>query len=89
MHIAEWSSSVARRAHNPEVAGSNPVSATKFVTVVDTISATVIFISCSPREDFCEKRGFSRTFPSIGTMYARICCGHDEKTLGLANRQSL
>ena len=28
MYIAEWSSSVARRAHNPEVAGSNPVSAT-------------------------------------------------------------
>ena len=27
VHIAEWSSSVARRAHNPEVAGSNPVSA--------------------------------------------------------------
>src|SRR5699024_8907159 len=24
-----WSSSVARRAHNPEVAGSNPVPATK------------------------------------------------------------
>ena len=34
---------VARRAHNPEVAGSSPVSATKSVTVVDTISATVIF----------------------------------------------
>ena len=28
-NIAEWSSSVARRAHNPEVAGSNPASATK------------------------------------------------------------
>ena len=26
--VAEWSSSVARRAHNPEVAGSNPVPAT-------------------------------------------------------------
>ena len=43
VYIAEWSSSVARRAHNPEVAGSNPVSATKSVTVVDTISTTVIF----------------------------------------------
>ena len=38
---AGWSSQVARRAHNPEVAGSNPVPATKSVTVVDTISATV------------------------------------------------
>ena len=28
-HAAGWSSSVARRAHNPEVTGSNPVPATK------------------------------------------------------------
>ena len=28
-HIAEWSSLVARRAHNPKVVGSNPSSATK------------------------------------------------------------
>ena len=28
-NIAEWSSSVARRAHNPKVVGSNPSSATK------------------------------------------------------------
>ena len=34
---------VARRAHNPKVVGSNPAPATKSVTVVDTISATVIF----------------------------------------------
>ena len=27
-HIAEWSSPVARRAHNPKVVGSNPASAT-------------------------------------------------------------
>ena len=33
----------ARRAHNPEVVGSSPASATKSVTVVDTISTTVIF----------------------------------------------
>ena len=26
--VAEWSRSVARRAHNPEVAGSNPVPVT-------------------------------------------------------------
>ena len=34
---------VARRAHNPEVGGSSPPSATISVTVVDTISTTVIF----------------------------------------------
>ena len=30
-------------SHNPKVVGSNPASATKSVTVVDTISTTVIF----------------------------------------------
>ena len=34
---------VARRAHNPKVVGSSPSPATRSVTVVDTISATVIF----------------------------------------------
>ena len=28
--VAGWSSTVARRAHNPKVAGSNPVPATKW-----------------------------------------------------------
>ena len=28
VYIAEWSSLVARRAHNPKVVGSNPASAT-------------------------------------------------------------
>ncbi len=30
--IAGWSSLVARRAHNPEVVGSNPAPATRFLT---------------------------------------------------------
>ena len=66
VHIAEWSSSVARRAHNPEVAGSNPVSATKFITVVDTISTTVIFYFLgefpekdSAGVDFFRAKGYS------------------------------
>ena len=29
---AGWSSSVARRAHNPKVIGSNPVPATSFIS---------------------------------------------------------
>ena len=33
---AGWSSSVARRAHNPKVIGSNPVPATKFESRVDS-----------------------------------------------------
>ena len=44
VHIAEWSSSVARRAHNPEVAGSNPVSATRSIPGFDTISNPGIFL---------------------------------------------
>jgi hypothetical protein len=35
--IAGWSSSVARRAHNPKVAGSNPVPATKNGPVVQLV----------------------------------------------------
>ena len=34
-NIAEWSSSVARRAHNPKVVGSNPASATTFLKPFD------------------------------------------------------
>ncbi len=33
MNNAGWSSQVARRAHNPEVAGSNPVPATRLSSV--------------------------------------------------------
>ena len=43
VHIAEWSSSVARRAHNPEVAGSNPVSATSSIPGFDIVSNPGIF----------------------------------------------
>lgn len=32
--IAGWSSLVARRAHNPEVVGSNPAPATKYLQLV-------------------------------------------------------
>ena len=32
---AGWSSSEARRAHNPKVTGSNPVPATIFFVIVD------------------------------------------------------
>ena len=31
LNVAGWSSQVARRAHNPEVAGSNPAPATKYI----------------------------------------------------------
>ena len=43
---AEWSSSVARRAHNPKVVGSNPASATSNVTlhpIRALVSAWILF----------------------------------------------
>ena len=47
IYIAGWSSLVARRAHNPEAAGSNPASATnrKSLDFVDisTISGFFLF----------------------------------------------
>ena len=75
INIAEWSSPVARRAHNPKVVGSNPASATKSVTVVDTISATVIFCLYAFWACFMREMGdFSNIFgpaiydrPTFGT----------------------
>ena len=69
-YIAEWSSSVARRAHNPEVAGSNPVSATKFITVVDTISTTVTFYFSPPEKGFPRKTG---VLPNIPGNKRSVC----------------
>ena len=42
------------------------------VTVVDTISATVIFICCRSWNVFGTKSGILRTFSTISKLYARI-----------------
>ena len=39
LYIAEWSSLVARWAHNPKVVGSNPASATKWSRGVAVITS--------------------------------------------------
>ena len=49
LFIAGWSSSVARRAHNPKVRGSNPLPATK----IWSRSAAVTTSACH-----AEDRGF-------------------------------
>ena len=54
----------ARRAHNPEVGGSSPPSATISVTVVDTISTTVIFYFPLVLGAYRIKMGVFRTFPA-------------------------
>ena len=44
MFIAGWSSPVARWAHNPKVAGSNPVPATNFLGDVAQLGEHLICI---------------------------------------------
>ena len=45
--IAGWSSLVARRAHNPKVTGSNPVSATNSIfELVMSKAAVELLFSC-------------------------------------------
>ena len=46
-NIAGWSSLEARRAHNPKVTGSNPVSATNsFFELVMSKAAVGLLFSC-------------------------------------------
>ena len=56
--------------HNPEVVGSSPASATKSVTVVDTISTTVIFYSLLFWECFWHETG---DIPKIFSRKQIIC----------------
>lgn len=44
--IAGWSSLVARRAHNPEVVGSNPAPATKNLQLVGLAGELFSFRDC-------------------------------------------
>ena len=59
-----------RLPHNPEVAGSSPVSATKSVTVVDTISTTVTFYFSPPEKGFPRKTG---VLPNIPGNKRSVC----------------
>ena len=49
LNIAEWSSPVARRAHNPKAVGSNPASAT---TLIGRFTCRPIFLFCRPKTAF-------------------------------------
>ena len=48
---AGWSSSVARRAHNPEVAGSNPVPATRETRYLNEKSLRYRVLFCPDEAD--------------------------------------
>ncbi len=43
---AGWSSSVARRAHNPKVVGSNPAPATKFKKPPNQVAFFYALVLC-------------------------------------------
>ena len=59
---AGWSSSVARRAHNPEVAGSNPVPATRKTRYLNEKSLRYRVLFCSDKaESLCYSLPFVRT----------------------------
>ena len=71
----------ARRAHNPEVVGSSPASATKSVTVVDTISTTVIFYLLPFKECFCKGiRDIPNIFSHKQILHPELLQPWDEKT---------
>ena len=59
---AGWSSSVARRAHNPEVAGSNPVPATRKTRYLNEKSLRYRVLYCPDMtESLCYSLPFSQT----------------------------
>ena len=59
---AGWSSSVARRAHNPEVAGSNPVPATRKTRYLNEKSLRYRVLFCPDEtESLCYSLPFSQT----------------------------
>lgn len=51
--IAGWSSLVARRAHNPEVVGSNPAPATKTFSSSEVLFSELFFFGYIARRASC------------------------------------
>ena len=56
-YIAGWSSSVARRAHNPKVRGSNPLPATNLILVVNLFYGSLVQL-VNTSACHAEDRGF-------------------------------
>ena len=70
---AGWSSSVARRAHNPEVAGSNPVPATRKTRYLNEKSLRYRVLFCSDKaESLCYSLPFVRTHSRRG-LRVKMC----------------
>ena len=64
---AGWSSSVARRAHNPEVAGSNPVPATRKTRYLNEKSLRYRVLFCPDEAD-----SLPYSLPFNQTQIARV-----------------
>ena len=67
--IAGWSSLVARRAHNPEVVGSNPAPATKNLQLVGLAGE----LFCYPGTVFSVQFSVSQTKISIFNIWGPFC----------------
>ena len=61
LHIAGWSSLEARRAHNPEVIGSNPVPATRYYYKYHAQIAQLV-------EQRTENPRVAGSIPALGTF---------------------
>ena len=81
--IAGWSSLVARRAHNPEVVGSNPAPATKNLQLVGYAGELFLLLSdCEPTifrlylgHARHGRRANRRWHDAQGSPQAVCCCG--------------
>ena len=62
LNIAGWSSLEARRAHNPEVIGSNPVPATRYLFKYHAQIAQLV-------EQRTENPRVAGSIPALGTFY--------------------
>ena len=86
MNIAEWSSSVARRAHNPKVVGSNPASATN-IKIPLSIMMTGIFIY-TERTAYMKSIYFTRHGQTVWNVENKICGTTDIELTQLGIQQA-
>ena len=95
MDIAEWSSLVARRAHNPKVVGSNPASATtrKADKIAEMASLSAFFhILPFIRNRACAVENAPKTAEIQTKSHEEsheIPCGHTRITRKITRKRSV
>ncbi len=78
-NIAEWSSPVARWAHNPKVAGSNPASA---INKMRTHCVRILFIGGRYNCDRGYRRASEPSAAGGGNSEARMCAAVEKSSEG-------